>query len=125
MTFTRNEKGLSFVGWLLVLALLGLSVNLAMKLVPHYLDYLSMKKIIASVGTDRATGVSTVDDFYQYVARGMKLNNIQDVDLNKALSVTLENNRFLAHLSYEAREPLIKNIDLLVKFDQDFSVVKP
>lgn len=55
----------------------------------------------------------------------MQVNNIRDVDLKKALSVTTENNRFLAHLKYEQREPLIQNIDLVVRFDHEFSVGKP
>jgi hypothetical protein len=55
----------------------------------------------------------------------MQVNSIRDLDLNKALSVTVENNKFLAHLKYENREPLIQNIDVVVKFDHEFSVSKP
>jgi hypothetical protein len=55
----------------------------------------------------------------------MQVNSIRDVDLNKALKVTVANDRFNAHLKYEQREPLILNIDLVLKFDQQFSVGKP
>ncbi|AMB84467.1 hypothetical protein AWM79_03745 [Pseudomonas agarici] len=125
MKSAASQKGLSFFGWLLALALVAFVASTAFKLVPHYLDYLSMKKIIMSVETDKVAGVITVSDFYTHVARGMQVNSIQDVDLNKALSVTVENNRFLAHLKYEQRDPLIQNIDLVVKFDHEFSVGKP
>ncbi|BBP75042.1 MULTISPECIES: DUF4845 domain-containing protein [Pseudomonas] len=125
MKSAASQKGLSFFGWLLALALVAFVASTAFKLIPHYLDYMSMKKIIMSVETDKAAGVTTVSDFYTHVARGMQVNSIQDVDLNKALSVTVENNRFLAHLKYEQRDPLIQNIDLVVKFDHEFSVGKP
>jgi hypothetical protein len=86
---------------------------------------MSMKKIISSVETDKTLEITTVSDFYSHVSKGMQVNSIRDLDLNKALSVTVENNQFLAHLKYEKREPLIQNIDLVVKFDHEFSVGKP
>lgn len=125
MTPAGSQKGLSFVGWLLALALIAFAASTALKLTPHYLDYMSMKKIISSVETDKTLEITTVSDFYSYVSKGMQVNSIRDLDLNKALSVTVENNKFLAHLKYENREPLIQNIDLVVKFDHEFSVGKP
>lgn len=125
MTAAGSQKGLSFIGWLVSLAILAFVASTAAKVVPHYLDYLSLKKIIEAAGTDRAAQIVDSSDFRDYVAKGMQINNIRDLDLNKALSVTTENNRFLAHLQYERREPLIQNIDLVVKFDHEFSVGKP
>ncbi|MNH44919.1 hypothetical protein D3C79_1072210 [compost metagenome] len=52
----------------------------------------------------------------------MQVNGIRDLDLDKALKVTLENNEFLAHLQYEKREPLVENLDLVVRFDKEFRV---
>lgn len=125
MTFAGSQKGLSFLGWLVLLAVLAFVASTGAKVVPHYLDYMSVKKIIEAVGTDKAADVTTVGGFYDYVEKGLQVNNIRDLDLKKALSVTTENNRFLAHLNYEKREPLIQNIDLVVKFDHEFSVGKP
>ncbi|MDB6048911.1 MAG: hypothetical protein JWR17_1657 [Pseudomonas sp.] len=125
MTYAGSQKGLSLFGWLLTLALVAFVASTAFKVIPHYLDYMSMKKIISSVETDKTLGITTVSEFYEHVSKGMQVNSIRDVDLNKALSVTAESNRFLAHLKYEEREPLIQNIDLVMKFDQEFSVAKP
>lgn len=119
------QRGLSFVGWLLVLGVLGFLGSTAIKVIPHYLDYMSLKKIISSVETDQSASINSVSDFYSRVAKGMQINSIQGVDLNKALSITAENHRFVAHLQYEQREPLVENIDLVVKFDHEFSVGRP
>jgi hypothetical protein len=125
MKFADSQKGLSFLGWILALAVIAFVASTAFKLIPHYLDYFTMKKIITAVEADKQLEITTVDDFYSYVAKGMQVNSIRDLDLKKALSVTVENNKFLAHLQYEQREPLIQNIDLVVKFDHEFSVDKP
>lgn len=124
MKVAGSQKGLSFVGWLLALALVAFVVNVTLKVAPHYLDHRSLKQAIAAVDTNRSLNIVTVDDFYSYVSKSMQVNSIRDLDLNKVLSVTVENNKFLAHLKYEKRESLIQNIDLVIKFDDAFSVGK-
>jgi hypothetical protein len=84
-----------------------------------------MKKAIEAVDSNQTLDITTVDDFYSYVGKSMQVNSIRDVDLNNALKVTVANNKFNAHLKYEQREPLIMNIDLVLKFDQQFSVGRP
>lgn len=125
MNAVKSQKGMSLFGVLLGLAVLAFVATTAMKLVPHYMDYWSLKKSIESVATDKSTDINTVGEFYSHVSRGMQVNNIRDLDLNKVLSVTEEGNVFRAHLQYEKREPLIQNLDVVMKFDHNFSVVKP
>ncbi|MEE4957411.1 DUF4845 domain-containing protein [Pseudomonas alliivorans] len=125
MTFPASQKGLSWVGWLLTLALVAFAVSTALKIVPHYLDYMAMTKIIKAVETTKGLDITTVNEFYSYVEKSMQLNSIRDIDLNKALKVTVENNAFNAHLNYEQREPLIQNIDVVIRFDKQLSVGRP
>ena len=122
MTFARKQKGMSVLGWLLVLAVVAFLASTAFKVIPHYLDFFSLEKIISSVETEKALEIRTIPDFYSHVSKGMQVNGIRDLDLDKALKVTLENNEFQAHLKYEKREPLIENLDLVVRFDKEFRV---
>ncbi|MDH4567887.1 DUF4845 domain-containing protein [Pseudomonas sp. BN414] len=122
MTFARKQKGMSVMGWLLVLALVAFLASTAFKVIPHYLDFFSLEKIITSVETEKALEIRTIPDFYSHVSKGMQVNGIRDLDLDKALKVTLENNEFQAHLQYEKREPLVENLDLVVRFDKEFRV---
>jgi hypothetical protein len=122
MTFARKQKGMSVMGWLLVLAVVAFLASTAFKIIPHYLDFFSLEKIISSVETEKALEIRTIPDFYSHVSKGMQVNGIRDLDLNKALKVTLENNEFQAHLKYEKREPLVENLDLVVRFDKEFRV---
>ncbi|HTN32030.1 MAG TPA: DUF4845 domain-containing protein [Pseudomonas sp.] len=122
MTFAHTQKGLSLLGWLMVLAVVAFFASTALKVVPHYLDYLSMEKVIASVATDQAAQIHSVGDFYTHVGKGMQVNNIRDLDLRQALTVKVENQYFHARLQYEKREPLIRNLDLVVRFDKEFRV---
>ena len=125
MTFARSQQGLSILGWLMVLAVVAFFASTAFKMLPHYMDYMSMEKIITSVETDKASDVRTVGEFYNHVSKGMQVNNIRDLNMRDALQVKVENNEFLVHLKYEKREPLIENLDLVVNFDKEFRVRMP
>ncbi|KNC14574.1 DUF4845 domain-containing protein [Pseudomonas sp. RIT-PI-a] len=125
MNAVKFQQGMSIVGWLLTLAVVAFVASTAFKLVPHYMDNRTLSQAIESIGADKSARVDTVGEFYGHVSRAMQVNNIQDLDLNKVLSVTDAGNVFQAHLKYEKREPLIQNLDVVVKFDRQFSVVKP
>jgi hypothetical protein len=125
MKFARSQSGLSLLGWLVVLALVAFFASTAFKIIPHYLDYMSMEKIITSAETDAAAEVRSINDFYSHVSRGMQVNNIRDLNLKEVLKIKAENNEFIAHLKYEKREPLIENLDLVVRFDKEFRVRMP
>lgn len=125
MIVTRSQKGMSVLSWMVMLAVVAFLASAVFKMVPHYLDYMSMKKIITSVETDKAADIRTVGDFYAHVSKGMTVNSIRDLDMEKALKVTVENNEFHVHLKYEKREALIENLDLVARFDQEFRVRMP
>ncbi|WPC06283.1 DUF4845 domain-containing protein [Pseudomonas benzenivorans] len=125
MVFARSQKGLSVLSWLVVLAVVAFFASTAFKMLPHYLDYMSMEKMITSVGTEQAREIRTVGDFYSHVGKGMQVNNIRDLDLREVLKVKVENNEFIAHLKYEKREPLIENLDLVARFDKEYRVRMP
>ncbi|MCP8464490.1 DUF4845 domain-containing protein [Pseudomonas sp. ZM23] len=125
MTYARSQKGMSLLNWMLVLAVVAFLASTAFKIIPHYLDYYSIEKAITSVETDKAADVRTIPEFYTYVGKAMLINGVRDLKLEDILEVKQENNEFRAHLQYEKREPLIKNIDLVVHFDKETRVRMP
>jgi hypothetical protein len=94
MTFERvdamtapplSQKGLSFAGGLLALALVAFAVSVGLKVVPHYTDYWSVKKSIEAAMADKS--ILSVEALFTRVHKDMLINNIRDVDLDKALTV--------------------------------------
>jgi hypothetical protein len=125
MKSTHSQKGMSILSWLMVLAFIAFLASAVFKVLPHYLDYMSLEKIITSVETDASMDIRSVGAFYGHVSKGMQVNAIRDLNLQEALKIKIENNEFRAHLKYEKREPLIQNIDLVVRFDKEFRVRMP
>ena len=125
MKSAHSQKGMSILSWLMVLALVAFFASAAFKVLPHYFDYMSMEKLITSVETDKAANIRSINEFYGHVSKGMQVNSIRDLNLQDALKIKVENHEFKAHLKYEKREPLIQNIDLVVRFDKEFRVRMP
>ncbi|GGJ82223.1 DUF4845 domain-containing protein [Pseudomonas matsuisoli] len=125
MKCTKSENGLSLLGWLMALAIVAFLASTAFKMVPHYMDYMALEKIITSVQTDRVANVTTVADFYSHVSKGMQVNGIRDLNVKDILNVKVENQTFIAQLHYEKREPMIQNLDLVARFDKEFRVPIP
>lgn len=122
MMFAHSQKGMSMLGWMVMLALVAFFASTGFKMFPHYMDYWALEKMITKVETDPALQVSTVGDFYEHLEKGMKINSIRDLSLEDAVSIKLENNEFLVHLKYEKREHLIENLDLVASFDKELRI---
>lgn len=125
MPTARSQKGMSLPSVVLMLAVVVFIASAAFKMVPHYIDYMSLDKIITSVEAERSAQMSTVRDFYDYVGKGQAVNRIDEVDLEKAIAVRIEGEHFLVRLNYEKREPLIGNLDLVANFDKEYRLRMP
>lgn len=122
MKFARAQKGMSLLGWMVVLALVAFFASTGFKMFPHYMDYMALENMINKVETDPTLDISTVREFYEHVEKGMTINGIRDLNLEDALEISLEGNEFLVHLKYEKREHLIENLDLVANFDKEFRI---
>lgn len=118
------QKGMSLPSLVLMLAVVVFLASAAFKMVPHYVDYKSLDKIITAVEAERGAQLSTVRDFYEHVGKGQAVNRI-DVDLERAIAVRIEGDQFLVRLHYEKREPLIGNLDLVANFDKEYRLRMP
>jgi hypothetical protein len=125
MKMAHSQKGMSMIGWITVLALAAFLASAVMKMLPHYMDYMSLSKIISEAGTSSAGEIKTVGQFYGHIGKGMQVNTIRDLDLKEAIQIEQDGNEFRVQLNYERREPLIQNLDLVARFEKDFVVRMP
>jgi hypothetical protein len=124
MKSIRAQSGLSMVGWLFVLVLVAFFSSVAFKIFPHYLDNKAIKKIITQVETDRALEIRTIPELRSHISKGLQINAI-DLKMDEAFAFKTEGNSIDVTVKYEKREPLIKNIDLVLNFDEEYRVRMP
>lgn len=123
--FYRSQIGISVLSWMVLIAISAFFASMIFKMLPHYMDYMTLEKMITSVETEPSQDVRSVNDFYVHMAKGMEVNGMRDLNIRDILDVKVEGGEFRAHLRYETREPLIQNLDLVARFDKEFRVRMP
>src|SRR5690606_41831143 len=84
----HSQKGMSFFGWLAVIALVVFGAVVAMKLTPICLDHFALRKIVTSVNEDPSLKIGSLRDMQAHISKGMQFTSIRDIKADKAISVT-------------------------------------
>lgn len=111
----RPQRGLSMIGFLLVAALVVMAAMVAMKLVPAYVEFFSVKKILVSMGQEADfRGKSNADirsDFSRKVAAGyVNVVKAEDLMIDRSSGIPV------VSVEYEFRTKLVGNVSLVVDF---------
>lgn len=115
MLLQKNQKGMTFLGYVIVLSVIGFFAIMAMKLAPLYLEYQSVVKIMNNVAEEStaATPPATLRDTIQ------KRLDVNDINRIKARDFKIERDKGTTRLSisYEARTQFLGNLWFLLTFE--------
>lgn len=113
----RKQSGLSLVGFLVVLAVVGFAAYVGMKLFPMYQEYYSVTS--AMKGLANEPGVADMDPakVQDLFFRRLYINYSENV---KPQNVKFERTEggWKMRVNYEVRRPLVGNLDVVGKFDR-------
>ncbi|MEQ1591756.1 MAG: DUF4845 domain-containing protein [Thiobacillaceae bacterium] len=111
----HTQRGVSMIGFLFMAVVLIFIAMLAMKLVPAYIEFFSVKKILATMGQESETkGMSNAEIRNSFAKRA----NVGYVTVVKPddLSIDRSGGNMAISAEYEYRTPLVANISLVVDF---------
>jgi len=111
----KTQRGLGFIGMLLVLIGVVFVAIIGMKLVPAYIEYFTIKKAVNSIvqsGELRGGQVADVRKAFDRRATIDEITAITPADLE----ITKEGNEIVIGYAYQKKVPLFSNISLLIDF---------
>jgi type II secretory pathway pseudopilin PulG len=108
----EQQRGMSLTGLILVLMVLGLFAVLAIKIVPSWLEYRSVRD---GVNRAKATGGSTAE-MQQAFDKFAEINNV-DAVRGRDLVISRDGASPEISFAYEKRIPLLDNATLVIDFD--------
>jgi len=114
-TLKHSQRGLSMFGFLFVALALIMMAMLAMKLVPAYIEFFSVKKILATMGQEGdLKSMSNADIRNSFIKRA----NVGYVTVVKPedLSIDRRGGTPVISVEYEYRTKLVANVSLVVDF---------
>jgi Tfp pilus assembly protein PilE len=109
-----RQRGISLVGLIVTLAVLGFLGVMAAKLVPAYIDYAAVKKMFASM---EAAGdlKGNVHEIRKSFERRNNIENVADVHPDD-LEITKEGGETVVSVSWSKKVPLVSNISACLDF---------
>ena len=104
---------------LLLVALIGGVGTLAVRLIPHYIDYATIVSLVEELPADQVHQMA-FSDIRTSLKKRFLINNIRDLDPAKILKIERKRDGTSLVLDYERREPLVYNVDLILAFHREF-----
>ena len=117
----QRERGATFLGIVVILLILGSALYAAIRLVPVYLEYTKVERALEQVRDENASVDTSVQQLRNALERRWDVEDIGRIGW-KEVEITKTSDGFDMTASYEAEEPFVANVYLLVKFDKTVSI---
>ena len=114
----KKQQGISLLGGLVLLAVVGFFLTAAFKVAPLYLDNSFIRAAIASLVQEDVHGM-TDGDIRRKLSSQFDINNIRDVD-TKEVKVVRQKTHTVVSLDYEKRVNFMGNVDVVVRFENSY-----
>ena len=115
MRSLTSKRGITLIGFLIVLALAGFFFLIGAKLFPMYSEYMAVKAAMVKVQQTPGSARLSPEQVWRILD---KTFNISYVDSVKRTDVQLvRQNGYFLRVAYEVRKPLVYNLDVVARFD--------
>ncbi|RMG59156.1 MAG: DUF4845 domain-containing protein [Gammaproteobacteria bacterium] len=118
----HSQRGLSLVGWLIVIGLAGFMAVVALKLFPVYMEYWTVKSVMDEVASQPTADKKSRSFILSSISKRLDVNSVNTVKARDIKYERTEEGGARLHLKYEVRKPLVGNVDVVVKFDHSVPV---
>ena len=118
-TLPSRMRGMSFVGWMLIAAVVIVFATAGIRIVPAFLEFNTISGLINSVLQDPRIGLQSDAEIMRGLDKRFNINNIDAISSDEIV-ITREGPRLVLSVDYEVRGNLYGNIDLMMTFKEDF-----
>lgn len=118
----QRQRGISFIGFIVVLAVVGFFLFLGMKIGPTYLEFYTMRNAVNKVAAEAE--VADVNTLRRAMDRQMTIDYADSYN-REFIRVVRDGNQLNLVLNYEIRKPLIYNLDFVAKFQHSAPIRQP
>jgi Domain of unknown function (DUF4845) len=111
----KRQGGMSFISLIVIFSVVGLIFLLGLKIIPAYLDYFTVKKIIANMKTSDEVKTGTVADIRKSFDKRVSAD-YSEVVKSEDLEITKDGNDTVVTAAWTHRIPIIARHTLLIEF---------
>ena len=114
-----RQSGVTLIGFLLILLVVGFFGYMAMKLVPAYTEYGGVVKAMNGIASS-GTGGKSLDEIRRELLRQMDFQYVDDATVKPTdIAISRDNGGTnVLHIAYDKDIPFMYNIDFLLHFEK-------
>lgn len=114
----RKEKGLTLLGFLIVLGVVLFFAYAGMRIVPMYLEYHALGNALSKLEDDPAAKKMTPQKIKQSIQTSLWASYASNNIKNEHIHISKKSGGVNVRVAYEIREPFIGNISIVGSFDK-------
>jgi hypothetical protein len=118
----QKQRGMTAIGWIIVLGLIAFFTLVTLRLAPLYLEYSKVSSVLESLKNEPGITRQSKAEIQRLITRRFEINDVRDLD-PKIAEIESRNGRLTVVMDYERRTNMVGNIDLVVKFNKSIEVV--
>lgn len=112
----HKQRGITFIGLVFVVAAIVFVAVIGMKLTPAYLEYMSVKKVIAKIAHEPSFAEMSKKDIVDEFDKGATIDNIKVIQ-GSDLEITKQDaGKQIVTAQYQVVVPLVANVSALLDF---------
>jgi len=117
----QRERGMTFLGILIVTAILGSALYAGIRLVPVYLEFMKVARSLEQVRDEHAAIETNPQLIRRSLERRWDVEDIKHIGWQE-IDIKRTETGYDMSAIYDAEEPFVANLYLLVKFDKTVSI---
>lgn len=115
---THTQRGMSSVGFIIVLALIGVFVLVTLKLFPAYMESFKVTAAMESIKSQPGVGEKGKGEVVDMLMKRLYVDDVRDVKPGNVDVRPRDGGGLLLGVKYETRDTLFGNLDFVVRFDK-------
>ena len=120
----RNQRGITTIGLIMVLAILGLISFAVIQMVPVYLENMKIVQVLKQTKSDLDGQNASADDIRTALDKRVNIEGLYDVNARKDFEIKRSGNGFTVGMAYERRRAYVANVYLLAVFDNSVEIIR-
>lgn len=111
----RKQRGVTLIGFVIMLAVVGFFIYCGMKVVPMYTEFFAVKKALKGVADDASGGILDPAALRSNFIKRISVDYVDNVK-PEHFKVQRSSSGTTLNVDYEVRTPLVANFDIVGKF---------
>lgn len=116
-----KQRGVTMIGWIVLLIPLAIVVYAGIRLTPIYLNYMKVTRTLEQVKSEFSANKSDRQQILSAVEKHLDIESV-DYPTVKDLKLTRDGQSWVLEAQYDDQAPLFSNVFILVTFDKSVTL---